>query len=228
MTDNSGTALRGGGGGYGSNGGAYGHHAPFRGFANPAPLGLSAMALTLFVWSLINVRARDVEIPNIVIGLAFFYGGVVLFASGMWEIAVGNTFGATALASYGGFWMAYALLQLPTSGILGSYAGSGELDDAYGFFFIGWFIFSLLLWVATLRTTASFIVAFGFLWMKFMFLAIHYFTGNNGTLKAAGILGLLSSFGFWWAAFAGLFNRDNTYFGLPAVNMGRRRDPNVV
>lgn len=41
-------------------------------FANPAPLGLSAFALTTFVLSLINAQARSVKTPNIVVGLAFF------------------------------------------------------------------------------------------------------------------------------------------------------------
>jgi succinate-acetate transporter protein len=41
----------------------------FRKFANPAPLGLCGFALTTFVLSLINVEARSVTVPNIVIGL---------------------------------------------------------------------------------------------------------------------------------------------------------------
>ena len=41
----------------------------FRQFGNPAPLGLCAFALTTFVLSLINVQARGVTTPNIVIGI---------------------------------------------------------------------------------------------------------------------------------------------------------------
>lgn len=40
-----------------------------RQLANPAPLGLCAFALTTFVLSLINVQARHVATPNIVIGI---------------------------------------------------------------------------------------------------------------------------------------------------------------
>lgn len=54
---------------------------PKHNFANPAPLGLSAFALTTFVLSLINTGARGVTIPNIVVGLAFFYGG----AAQLWQ-----------------------------------------------------------------------------------------------------------------------------------------------
>jgi len=55
-----------------------------RKFANPAPLGLSAFALTTFVLSLINVQTRNVTEPNIVVALAFGYGGLIQLLAGMW------------------------------------------------------------------------------------------------------------------------------------------------
>lgn len=58
-----------------------------RKFANPAPLGLSAFALTTFVLSLINIGVRGVSEPNIVVGLAFGYGGLVQLLAGMWYVS---------------------------------------------------------------------------------------------------------------------------------------------
>lgn len=55
-----------------------------RKFANPAPLGLCAFALTTFVLSIINCGARGVTEPNIVVALAFGYGGFVQLLAGMW------------------------------------------------------------------------------------------------------------------------------------------------
>ena len=55
-----------------------------RKIANPAPLGLSAFALTTFVLSLINLGTRGVAAPNIVVALAFGYGGLVQLLAGMW------------------------------------------------------------------------------------------------------------------------------------------------
>ena len=57
-----------------------------RKFANPAPLGLSAFALTTFVLSLINIQNRGVVQPNIVVSLAFGYGGLVQLLAGMWYV----------------------------------------------------------------------------------------------------------------------------------------------
>lgn len=55
-----------------------------RKFANPAPLGLSAFALTTFVLSCVNLNARGVNQPNIAVPLAFGYGGLVQLLAGMW------------------------------------------------------------------------------------------------------------------------------------------------
>jgi hypothetical protein len=57
-----------------------------RKFANPAPMGLSAFALTTFVLSLVNMSTRGLTVPNIVVGLAFGYGGLVQLLAGMWYV----------------------------------------------------------------------------------------------------------------------------------------------
>lgn len=55
-----------------------------RKFANPAPLGLSAFALTTFVLSAVNLQTRGVTVPNITVPLALGYGGLVQLLAGMW------------------------------------------------------------------------------------------------------------------------------------------------
>lgn len=51
--------------------------------ANPGPLGLSSFALTTFVLSLHNASAGmpHGSPSNVVVGLAFFYGGLVQVSS---------------------------------------------------------------------------------------------------------------------------------------------------
>lgn len=60
-----------------------------RKIANPAPLGLSSFALTTFVLSLINMTTMDITKPNIVVGIAFGYGGLVQLCAGMWYVSPG-------------------------------------------------------------------------------------------------------------------------------------------
>lgn len=57
-----------------------------RKFANPAPLGLCGFALTTFVLSLVNVGARGILVPNIVVPLAYGYGGAAQLLAGMWYV----------------------------------------------------------------------------------------------------------------------------------------------
>lgn len=59
-----------------------------RKFGNPAPLGLCAFALTTFVLSAINMGTLDIASPNIVVGLAFGYGGLVQLLAGMWYVTL--------------------------------------------------------------------------------------------------------------------------------------------
>lgn len=68
-----------------------------RKFANPAPLGLSSFALTTFVLSCINMGARDITEPNIVVGIAFGYGGLVQLCSGMWYVSPSGRVGTSVV-----------------------------------------------------------------------------------------------------------------------------------
>ena len=64
------------------------YRPPNRKFANPAPLGLSAFALTTFVLSLINVNTRGIGSPSIVVAIAYGYGGLVQLLAGMWYVTI--------------------------------------------------------------------------------------------------------------------------------------------
>ena len=56
------------------------------------------------------------------------------------EMAVGNTFGATALSSYGGFWISYAIIYTPGGFNIINEMVEGEakvgLNAAVGFWLI--------------------------------------------------------------------------------------------
>lgn len=199
-----------------------------RKIANPAPLGLSAFALTTFVLSLINIRTRHLTEPNIVVALAYGYGGLVQLLAGMWEMAVGNTFGATALSSYGGFWIAFAIVLTPGGfDIEAAYtaAGSGPNDftNAFGLFLIGWFIFTFILVMCTLRSTVAFFLLFFFLDMAFLLLGIGYLQATDGApsvpiIKAGGWFGLFAAFMAWYNAFAGIADDSNSFFVVPVAH----------
>jgi hypothetical protein len=206
-----------------------------RKFANPAPLGLCAFALTTFVLSAVNLQARNVNVPNIAVPLAFGYGGLVQLLAGMWEMAVGNTFGATALSSYGGFWISYAILLTPNWNILGPggpYASAAAKggdpamgESAVGFFLTGWFIFTTILLLLTLRSTVMFFLLFFTLDLAFLMLACGAYANDNNNAnaatqlnKAGGGFGMLAAFLAWYNAFAGIADSSNSFFLIPVFH----------
>jgi succinate-acetate transporter protein len=177
--------------------------------ANPAPLGLCAFALTTFVLSAAN--AGLFTGATIVIGLALFYGGLGQMLAGMWEFRAGNTLGATAFTSYGAFWLAVGITlqwKLIPNG------------TAFGFFLLGWTIFTGLMFLGSLRSTGALIAVFGLLFLTFLFLAIGALGGSSGMTSFGGWLGILTALVAWYTALAGILASGNNVFRLPVWPMG--------
>jgi len=174
--------------------------------ANPGPLGLSAFALTTFVLSCTNAGLIP-TLPGfaIVVGLALFYGGIAQILAGMWEFRTGNTFGATAFTSYGAFWMAVGwsiqnkLILLPT---------------AFGYFLLGWTIFTGIMFLGTLRINMALMAVFAVLFLTFLSLAIGELGGGSIFGTIGGWLGILTALIAWYTALAGLLGRTGI-FSLP-------------
>ncbi|PIB01991.1 Acetate permease A [Cercospora beticola] len=199
---------------------------PNRKFANPAPLGLCGFALTTFLLSAINLGTRGLSEPNLVIGAAFAYGGLVQLLAGMWEMAVGNTFGATALSSYGGFWIGTAIILTPGGFEIMERLEAESVDpfmNSFGLYLMGWFIFTFLLFLLTLRSTVAFSFLFFTLMLAFLMLGIAYlnFTTegpNIPCLRAGGAFGIIAAFAAWYNALAGMADTSNSFFLLPVVH----------
>lgn len=129
-------------------------------------------------------------------------------------MAVGNTFGATALSSYGGFWISIAIVLTPSFGIGAAYktttSGVNDFNNAYGYFLMGWFIFTTILLLCTLRSTLAFFLLFFTLDLAFLFLACGHLTANskgapnNNLLRAGGYFGIFAAFLAWYNALAGI------------------------
>ncbi|KAL1979244.1 hypothetical protein VTN96DRAFT_6407 [Rasamsonia emersonii] len=194
-----------------------------RKFANPAPLGLSAFALTTFVLGCINMGTRNIKEPSLVIGPAFGYGGLVQLLAGMWEMAVGNTFGATALSSYGGFWIAVGIILTPGGFNIAQSLSEEEFLNSFGLFLMGWFIFTFVLLLCTLKSTVAFFSLFFSLDLAFLLLGISYLrhdgaAPNAPVMKAGGFFALLAAFLAWYNALAGIADTSNSFFIIPVAH----------
>ncbi|CCK71598.1 acetate uptake transporter family protein KNAG_0H01840 [Huiozyma naganishii CBS 8797] len=197
---------------------------PSRKFANPAPIGLCGFALTTFVLSMFNVNVRSIHIPNVVVGVAMFYGGLVQLLAGLWEVAVENAFAATALCSYGGFWLSFGAIYIPWFGILDAYKDHpDDLSNSMGIYLLAWAIFTYGLTLFTVKSTMMFFALFFFLGHTFLLLSIGAFAQNEGVTKAGGVVGILTSFIAWYNGFAGLSTDQNSYFTLSSLPLPTAR-----
>jgi len=169
------------------------HHNRCR-LGNPAPLGLFGFASTTLVLSLYNVHARHILVPNVVVGMALFYGGLAQFLAGMWEFATGNTFGATAFSSYGAFWLSFATILIPNSGIGAAYSvDPGMEDDAIGIYLLSWMVVTFLFFIGALRKSVGLSALFLCLTITFMLLAIGFLMKKVNVQKAGGYVGILTA-----------------------------------
>jgi uncharacterized protein len=128
-------------------------------------------------------------------------------------MAVGNTFGATALSSYGGFWISFAIIITPGGfNVAEAYSelGVNAENFALGYYLAGWFIFTFLLLICTLKSTVAFFLLFFFLDLAFLFLFLaHLYPDAEGNVhkplnKAGGYFGIFSAFMAWYNALAGI------------------------
>lgn len=141
--------------------------------------------------------------------------------------AVGNTFGATALSSYGGFWLSFGVILTPAFGIVDAYTdtttGTSSFTDVFALYLYGWFIFTTLCTLLTLRSTVAFASLFIILDLAFLFLALsqQYAAHSVGTSFqfAGGACGMVAAFLAWYNCFAGMANAENFFCNIPVSHL---------
>jgi len=137
-------------------------------------------------------------------------------------MAVGNTFGATALSSYGGFWISFAIILTPGFAIESELIAAGTNGshavflNSFGLFLMGWFIFTFLLLLCTLRSTVAFFSLFFTLDIAFLMLGIGYLQNDgaepqSACIVAGGAFGLMAAFLAWYNALAGIADSSNRF-----------------
>jgi len=173
--------------------------------ANPAALGLGGFALTTFVLSTHNAFPN--QAPDLTwVGLAFFYGGLAQFCAGMWEFRTGNTFGATAFATYGAFWMSLAFFLVLA--LWGKVPG-GDVTKDVGWFLLAFAIFNtyMLFWSA--RVNMSVFLVFLTLEITEILLFIGNFNGSaagDGLVALGGWMGIVTAIVAWYGSAAVVAN----------------------
>jgi hypothetical protein len=184
--------------------------------ADPGPLGLAGFAMTTFVLSMFNSNLVSEKGLPVVLGLALFYGGVVQLLAGMWEFRTGNTFGAVAFCSFGGFWLSFWALNVLYAKEIGGNAG-----HAVGVYLWAWAIFTAYMTVAAMRTSGAVLLVFALLTVTFVLLAIGAVGAHTTVTHWGGYLGLATAAAAWYASFAAVTNSTFGRTVLPVIPLGR-------
>ncbi|KAJ5621670.1 hypothetical protein N7528_006453 [Penicillium herquei] len=190
-------------------------------FANSAPLGLCAFALTSFMSNSTNVYITNVTSTGINIALPLAYGGFVQLFAGIWEMIVGNTFGATSFCSYGAYWITFGIMSLLESTDFKAAQDTCAAEELMGVFMMAWFIFTTLMLLCTLKSSLAMFLLFFFLDMNYLILGIaHLKCHADGEILTSiktvgGIFGLFAALTAWYNAFAGVFDTSNGFFTVP-------------
>ena len=168
--------------------------------ANPAPLGLMAFGLTTVLLNLHN--AGFFSLGTMIMATGIFYGGIAQVIAGIMEWKKGNTFGTTAFISYGFFWISLVtLIVMPSMGF-----GNAPESSAMGSYLLMWGIFTLGMFIGTLKLNRALQFVFGSLVILFFLLALARFTANPAISVMAGYEGIICGFSAVYTSLALLLN----------------------
>src|SRR5438046_3062914 len=132
---------------------------------NPAPLGLLGFGMTTVLLNFHN--AGFFELNTMILAMGICYGGIAQIIAGMMEWRKGNTFATTAFISYGLFWLSLVALIVMTK--LGW--GAASNDKAMAAYLAMWGLFTLVMFIGTLRLNHALQVVCGTLTILFFLLA---------------------------------------------------------
>lgn len=179
--------------------------------ANPAPLGMMGFGLTTILLNLQNVGALSAG--SVVLALGILCGGVAQLVAGLMEWRKRNTFGTVAFVGFGLFWVSLgAMLAAPRLG----FGAMGDRSDMAAYLFV-WGLFSVVLFVATLKMNRAVMVVFFALTLLFFLLAVADATGSARLQRIAGWEGILCGLG---AIYVGAAQIVNEVWGRPVLPLG--------
>lgn len=188
--------------------------------ANATPLGLFALAITLFVLSLINAGILADAGFAIVIGLTVFLGGLVILIAGLVEFRAGNTFTGTVFTSYSALWLSFGFILLPSTGVFAMMAKENVVAPALGYYLLAWTIYTILLTICVLRTNVVLLSLLILLVLTLGSLCIGFLSGTSTFNTIGGYAGIIASIVSWYLGLAGILPYINPRISLPVGPLG--------
>ncbi len=121
--------------------------------AEPAPLGLIGLAVAALVLASTDLRLASAAAKSLMIPWAMFMGASAQLIAGLMEFRRNNVFGATTFTTYSFLWFSVAITLVIT---VFTHVTFDLTHYAYGL--LGFFVFSVILTVASLMTNVTFVL----------------------------------------------------------------------
>jgi succinate-acetate transporter protein len=174
--------------------------------ANPAPLGLMGFGTTTVLLNIHN--AGFFPIGSLILAMGIFYGGIAQIIAGILEFKKGNTFGLTAFASFGSFWLTLVFIivfkNLP-----------GNSPAFMGWYLFVWGVFTFFMWIGTFGKNRALQFIFLSLFILFWLLSIRDWTGSAAIGTLAGYEGIICGASAIYLAMAEVINESFGRIVLP-------------
>jgi succinate-acetate transporter protein len=174
--------------------------------ANPAPLGLMGFGTTTVLLNIHN--AGFFPIGSLILAMGIFYGGIAQIIAGILEFKKGNTFGLTAFASFGSFWLTLVFIivfkNLP-----------GNSPAFMGWYLFVWGVFTFFMWIGTFGKNRVLQFIFLSLFILFWLLSIRDWTGSAAIGTLAGYEGIICGASAIYLAMAEVINESFGRIVLP-------------
>ena len=151
---------------------------------------------------------------SMILGMGLCYGGAAQVVAGVQEWKKNNIFGATAFTSYGFFWLSLVAIVLLPSGN----AGLKPDEHAMAAYLFMWGLFTLGLFVGSLRLSVAVQLVFATLAILFFLLAYGaYRSVSTGFKQFTGYEGILCGL---LACYTGLGTILNDMYGKTMLPLG--------
>jgi succinate-acetate transporter protein len=120
----------------------------------------------------------------------------------------------SAFTSYGAFWLSFATLLIPGSGVAAAYAAStdpAQEVDAIAIYLITWMVVTFLFFIGSLRKSIGLTVLFFCLTITFLLLAVADFSKNDTIGKTGGGLGVVTALVAYYCGLSELLTDDDIF-----------------
>lgn len=177
-------------------------------------IGFAAFGMCSFVLGLLNAGVIT-NVPYVAVGIAFSYGAIGQFTAGIIEIFHKNVFSAASFFTFAGFFLAYGIMFIPSSGVLAALAEAGQIEQTTALFSLSYAVMAFIFFVGTWRQPVLVRMILGLTFCSYLLSAIGAFTGITAVTVAGGWFSFVLGLTAFYTLATLIYNETNTVITLP-------------